>query len=130
MSGALFGVFEVEFDFGGGEASCGADADAGVRVVSGPASVEGAAVELLVDGGEGGGVDGFVEVCVAGGEVVAYVFGEVVEVVGVVGGEVFEAEGGVCVKAGVRVSQWSCSRPGGGCGGGRGRFRRLIGRSR
>ncbi|RPK42467.1 hypothetical protein EES40_19215 [Streptomyces sp. ADI93-02] len=93
-SGGLLGVFEVEFDAGAaaGEAACGADADAGGEGGVGPASVEGASVELVVDGGDGVGVDAFVELPLLGDEGVAYVFGECVEVLGVVGGEVFEAE--------------------------------------
>lgn len=57
--------------------------------------MEGASIELVVDGGDGVGVDAFVELPLAGDEGVAYVFGECVEVAGVVGGEVFEAEFGV-----------------------------------
>lgn len=45
-----------------------------------------------MDGGEGVVVDAFVELPLAGDEVVADAFGEGVEVAGVVGGEVFEAE--------------------------------------
>lgn len=88
-------MFEVEFDFGGGDAAGGADEDAGGEGGVGPAAVEGALVELVVDGGDGFGVDAFVELPLGGDESVAYVFGEVVEVAGVVGGEVFEAELGV-----------------------------------
>lgn len=94
-AGVLLEVFEVEFDLGGGDAACGADADAGGEDGVGPVAVEGAAVELVVDGGERGGVDAFVELPLGGGEAVAGVFGEGVEVAGVVGGEVFEAEFGV-----------------------------------
>ena len=96
-AGALLGVFEVEFDAGAaaGAAACGADADAGGEGGVGPAAVEGASVELVVDGGDGVGVDALVELPLLGDEGVAYVFGEGVEVVGVVGGEVFEAEFGV-----------------------------------
>lgn len=54
--------------------------------------MEGAAVELVVDGGDGVGVDAFVELPLVGDEFVAYGFGEGVEVAAVVGGEVFEAE--------------------------------------
>ncbi len=88
-------MFEVEFDLGGGDAAGGADADSGGEDGVGPASVEGAAVELGVDGGDGVGVDALVELPLGGDELVAYGFGEGVEVAGVVGGEVFEAELGV-----------------------------------
>lgn len=54
-AGALLEVFEVEFDFGGGDAVGGADGDSGGEDGVGPASVEGAAVELCVDGGDGAG---------------------------------------------------------------------------
>lgn len=94
-AGALLDVFQVEFDFGGGDASGGADGDGGGEDGVGPAAVEGAAVELVVDGGDGVGVDAFVELPLGGDEAVAYGFGEVVEVAGVVRGEVFEAELGV-----------------------------------
>lgn len=94
-AGALLGVFEVEFDAGGGDAACGAYGDAGGEGGVGPAAVEGAAVELVVDGGDGVVVDAFVELPLVGDECVAYGFGEGVEVAGVVGGEVFEAEFGV-----------------------------------
>ncbi|MGY3683436.1 hypothetical protein ACVWXU_007059 [Streptomyces sp. TE33382] len=57
--------------------------------------MEGAPVELVVDGGDGVGVDAFVELPLAGDEFVAGRFGECVEVAAVVGGEVFEAEFGV-----------------------------------
>ncbi len=57
--------------------------------------MEGAAVELVVDGGDGVVVDAFMELPLVGDELVAYGFGECVEVAGVVGGEVFEAEFGV-----------------------------------
>lgn len=91
-AGALLGVFEVEFDAGVGEAAGGADVDAGGEGGVGPAAVEGAPVELVVDGGDGVGVDAFVELPLAGDEFVAGGFGECVEVAAVVGGEVFEAE--------------------------------------
>lgn len=94
-SGALLRVFEVEFDLGGGDAVGGADGDGGGEDGVGPAAVEGAAVELVVDGGDGVGVDAFVELPLGGEEPVADGFGEGVEVAGVVGGEVFEAEFGV-----------------------------------
>ncbi len=48
--------------------------------------MEGAAVELVVDGGDGVVVDAFVELPLLGDEGVAYGFGEGVEVAGVVGG--------------------------------------------
>lgn len=93
-AGGLLGVFEVEFDAvaAAGESACGADADSWGEGGVGPSAVEGASVELVVDGGDGVGVDAFVELPLLGDEVVAYVLGECVEVVGVVGGEVFEAE--------------------------------------
>lgn len=91
----MLGVFEVEFDACVGEAACGAYVDAGGEGGVGPAAVEGASVELVVDGGDGVGVDAFVELPLVGDEFVAYVFGECVEVAAVVGGEVFEAEFGV-----------------------------------
>ena len=69
--------------------------DAGGEGGVGPAAVLGAAVELVVDGGDGVGVDALVELPLAGQELVAYGFGQGVEVAGVVGGEVFEAELGV-----------------------------------
>lgn len=69
--------------------------DAGGEDGFGPAAVEGAVVELVVDGGDGVGADAFVELPLGGDEAVAYGFGEGVEVAGVVGGEVFEAEFGV-----------------------------------
>lgn len=94
-AGVLLDVFEVEFDCGGGDAACGADVDAGGEDGVGPAAVQGAAVELVVDGGEGVGVDAFVELPLGADGAVAGVFGEGVEVAGVVGGEVFEAEFGV-----------------------------------
>ncbi|GGK57854.1 hypothetical protein GCM10010094_17820 [Streptomyces flaveus] len=94
-AGALLDVFEVEFDARPGDAACGADVDAGGEDGVGPAAVEGALVELVVDGGDGVGVDAFVELPLGGDEAVAYGFGQGVEVAGVVGGEVFEAEFGV-----------------------------------
>ncbi len=54
--------------------------------------MEGASVELVVDGGEGLGVDSLVELPLLREELVAYGFGECVEVTGVVGGELFQAE--------------------------------------
>ncbi|GAA3238390.1 hypothetical protein GCM10020256_58660 [Streptomyces thermocoprophilus] len=92
LAGALLGVFEVEFDAGGGDASGGADVDAGGEGGVGPVVVVGPAVELVVDGGDGVGVDGFVELPLVCEELVSDGFGEVMEVAGVVGGEVFEAE--------------------------------------
>ncbi len=114
-AGALLGVFEVEFDAGVGEASGGADVDAGGEGGVGPAAVEGAAVELVVDGGDGVGVDAFVELPLAGDEFVAGGFGEGVEVAAVVGGEVFEPslEYSMGAKAWVRASQWMFSAPSG-----------------
>lgn len=94
-AGVLLQVFQVEFDLGGGEAARGADLDAGGEDDVGPAAVQGAVVELVVDGGDGVGVDALVELPLAGDEVVADAFGEGSEVAGVVGGEVFEAELGV-----------------------------------
>ncbi|MDF9812590.1 hypothetical protein M2266_001821 [Streptomyces sp. SPB162] len=91
-AGALLFVFEVEFDAGAAEASGGADADAGGEGGVGPAAVEGAAVELVVDGVDGVVIDAFVELPLLGDELVADGFGEAVEVAGVVGGELFEAE--------------------------------------
>jgi hypothetical protein len=88
-------VLEVEFHLGGGDTAGGADADAGGEDGVGPAAVQGAAVELVVDGGEGAGVDALVELPLGGEELVADGFGEGVEVAGVVGGEVFQAELGV-----------------------------------
>ncbi len=80
---------------GGGDAAGGADEDAGGEDGVGPAAVEGAVVELVVDGGDGVGVDAFVELPLGGDEAVAGGFGQGVEVAGVVGGEVFQAEFGV-----------------------------------
>lgn len=57
--------------------------------------MQGAAVELVVDGGDGVGVDAAAELPLGGAEAVADAFGQGVEVAGVVGGEVFEAELGV-----------------------------------
>ncbi len=94
-AGALLDVFEVEFDAGAGDAAGGADADAGGEDGVGPAAVQGAAVQLVVDGGDGLGVDAFVELPLVGDEVVADGFGQGVEVAGVVGCEVFEAQFGV-----------------------------------
>lgn len=94
-AGALLGVFEVEFDAGVGDASRGADVHAGGEGGVGPAAVKGPAVELVVDGVDGVGVDALVELPLAGDEFVAGGFGEGVEVAAVVGGEVFEAEFGV-----------------------------------
>lgn len=94
-AGALLDVFEVEFDAVSGEAPGGAYPDCGGEGGVGPAAVEGAPVELVVDGGDGVGVDALVELPLPGDEVVAGLFGEAVEVAGVVGGEVFEAEFGV-----------------------------------
>lgn len=94
-AGALLDVFQVEFDLRGGDSAGGADADAGGEDGVGPAAVQGAAVELVVDGGDGVGVDAAVELPLGGAEAVADAFREGVEVAGVVGGEVFEAEFGV-----------------------------------
>ncbi|KNB52634.1 hypothetical protein AC230_08210 [Streptomyces caatingaensis] len=94
-AGALLGVFEVEFDPGGADAAGGADEDSGGEGGVGPAAVEAAAVELVVDGGEGGGVDAAVELPLLGEGAVSDGLGEGVEVLAVVGGEVFEAEAGV-----------------------------------
>lgn len=94
-AGVLLGVFEVEFDLGGGDAARGADADAGGEDGVGPAAVQGASVELVVDGGDGVAVDALVELPLRGDEAVPDAFGEAVEVAGVVGGEVFQAELGV-----------------------------------
>ncbi|BFO20645.1 hypothetical protein SHKM778_70330 [Streptomyces sp. KM77-8] len=94
-TGALLGVFEVEFDAVGAEAGGGADPDGGGEDGVGPAAVEGAPVELVVDGVEGAGVDGLVELPLGGDETVADGLGQGMEVAGVVGGELFEAEPGV-----------------------------------
>lgn len=88
----LLDVFQMQFDLGGGDASRGADVDAGGEDGVGPAAVEGAAVELVVDGGDGVGVDAFVELPLGGDEPVAYGLGQGVEVARVVGCEVFEPE--------------------------------------
>ncbi|GAA2641945.1 hypothetical protein GCM10010307_44080 [Streptomyces vastus] len=93
--GALLDVFEVELDGRPGDTPCGADVDAGGEDGVGPAAVEAALVELVVNGGDGVGVDPFVELPLGGDEPVAYGFGQGVEVARVVGGEVFEAEFGV-----------------------------------
>lgn len=94
-AGVLLGVFQVQFDPGGGDAAGGADVDAGGEDGVGPAAVEGAAVELVVDGGGGVGVDALVQLPLCGDEAVADRFGQGVEVAGVVGGEVLQAELGV-----------------------------------
>lgn len=94
-AGALLDVFQVEFDLRRGDSAGGADVDAGGEDGVGPAAVQGAAVELVVDGGDGVGVDAAVELPLGGAESVADAFREGVEVAGVVGGEVFEAEFGV-----------------------------------
>ena len=79
----------------GGDAARGADLDAGGEDGVGPAAVQGAAVELVVDGGDGVGVDALVELPLPRDEPVADGFGQGVEVAGVVGGEVLQAELGV-----------------------------------
>lgn len=61
----------------------------------GPAAVEGAAVQLVVDGGDRVGVDALVELPLGGDEPVPGRFCEGVEVAGVVRREVFEAQLGV-----------------------------------
>lgn len=114
-AGALLGVVEVEFDLGGADAACGADEDSWGEGGVGPAAVEGAAVELVVDGAEGVVVDAFVELPLGGDEVVADAFGEGVEVAGVVGVKCSRPSllYSMGAKAGVRASQWRPSRPAG-----------------
>lgn len=94
-AGLLLLVLQVEFDLGGGDASGGADVDAGGEGGVGPAAVEGAPVQLVVDGGGGVGVDALVQLPLGGDEAVSDRFGQAVEVAGVVGGEVLQAELGV-----------------------------------
>lgn len=94
-AGVLLEVFQVELHLGGRDAARGADADAGGEDGVGPTAVQGTAVELVVDGGDGAGVDALVELPLRADEAVADGFGEGVEVAGVVGGEVLQAELGV-----------------------------------
>src|SRR5262249_15720730 len=92
---ALLDVFQVELDLGGGDAARGAHADARGEDGVGPAAVQGAPVQLVVDGGEGAGVDALVQLPLGGDQPVGDGLGEGVEVAGVVGGEVLQAELGV-----------------------------------
>lgn len=114
-AGLLLLVLQVEFDLGGGDASGGADVDAGGEGGVGPAAVEGAPVQLVVDGGGGVGVDALVQLPLGGDEAVSDRFGQAVEVAGVVGGEVLQAEleYSMGARAPVRPSQCSRSRPAG-----------------
>jgi hypothetical protein len=73
-AGALLDVLQVEFDLRRGDSAGGADLDAGGEDGVGPAAVEGAAVELVVDGGDGVGVDASVELPLGGAEAVPDAF--------------------------------------------------------
>lgn len=72
----LLDVFQVQFDPGGADPARRADEDAGGEDGVGPGAVQRSAVELVVDGGDGVGVDAFVELPLAGDEFVAYLFGQ------------------------------------------------------
>lgn len=114
-AGALLGVFEVQFDLGGGDAARGAYADARSEDGIGPAAVQSAAVELVVDRGDGVGVDALVELPLSRDERVAGRLGQGVEVARVVGCEVLQAEleYSIGANASERASQWSFSAPSG-----------------